>query len=398
MTNSKNTKRFYRIFLMLFIAGALFLRLPVSAAAGAKWDGYTKISSPADILKMDGSNGKFYLAKDIDMKKLGNWDKEITFSGTLDGNGYCIKNLTSDKYGLFSELSDATIQNLGLTNVKIKSEIMEIGALTRICKNTAISNCYVTGSVESSAEYGTATGFVGGIFWGNHFTDCVNMADISGYFAYGISGSDSTDTYVNCINYGKITGEKAAAGICRELSSEMKSCCNLGEISASADDGQAGGIAYKVSDKASMKNCATVTSSDIGERGDGCTAKADTDVSESVFKKSSTYKGFDFKKTWAISKKVNSEKPVLAIMLRNYNGSKPVADKAAGTYKKSVKVKLSTDIKGGIIRYTINGNAPSVKSEKYSKPLTLKKSATIKAAVFVGEVRAKTAEFKYIIK
>lgn len=392
------TKRIFSVFLALVVMMTAFAGLSVSAAAKSnQWDGYTKISTAKELLKLNNSNGKFYLAKDIDLKSYGDWDEEITFSGTLDGNGFCIKNLTSKKFGLFSELSDATVQNLGITNVKIKSSVMEIGALTRICKNSSISNCYVTGSVENTDEYGTAAGFIGGIFWGNKLTDCANMADIKGYFAYGLSASDSTDVYTSCINYGAIKGGRAAGGICRELGSEMKSCYNFGDVTASEDDGAAGGLAYKANNSAVMSDCSTVTSTDIGERSENCSAKASTGVSASKLKKSSAYKGLDLGKTWTMGKKVNGGYPVLAIMLRDYNGSKPTANKPAGSYKNSVKVTLSTDIEGGVICYTTNGKTPTASSAKYTKPITLKKNTTVKAAVFVNGVRAKVATLKYTI-
>lgn len=127
-----------------------FSGLSVTAAAKtSKWEGYLKIFSAGDLLRMKDSSQKFYLTKDIDLKDNGLWEEEITFKGTLDGNGYCIKNLTSTKYGLFYKLDGATVQNLGLTNVKIKSSQEHIGALTGWCQKTEIKSCYVTGSVET---------------------------------------------------------------------------------------------------------------------------------------------------------------------------------------------------------------------------------------------------------
>ena len=391
-------KRIFSVFLAFIMMTAL-VGLNVTAAAKSAWDGYTIISSAADLLKMKNSDGRFYLIKDIDLKSYGEWNERITFRGTLDGNGYCVKNLTSSEYGLFYSLSGATVRNLGITDTEIISADGHVGALTRKCVNTKVDNCYVTGHVESTAPDGVAAGLVGFGYnnGGNTLTNCVNMADIVGYEACGLCCSDETDVFEHCVNYGTVSGGKYAGGICCALGTTMKSCFSLGEISTESSDGKPGGLAGKAGDSAVMLNCATSSPAAIGRASKDCAAQADEGISKSKFKKPSTY-DFDFGKTWAMSKKVNSGYPVLAIMLRNYNGSKPVASNPAGSYKNSVRVELTTDIEGGVIRYTTDGKTPTASSSKYTKPLTFKKDTTVKAAVFVNGVRAKVVTLKYTIK
>ena len=376
-----------------------FAGLSANAVETDKWKGYTKIASAADLLKMKNSDGKFYLTKDIDLKGYGEWNEWITFSGTLDGNGYCIKNLTSTQYGLFYALSGATVRDLGLTDVKIKSSDKHVGALTRKCLNTKVENCYVTGFVESTDPNGVAAGLIGFGYnnGGNALTNCVNMADITGFEACGLACSDTTDTFTGCVNYGKISGGKYAGGICCELGAEMISCFGLGAVSVSDDSGISGGLAGKAADSGVMSGCATSSPTAVGRASSKCTIQADTGVAKSKFKKSSMYKELDLGKTWVIGKKVNGGCPVLAIMLKNYNGSKPTASKPAGSYKNSVKVELTTDIEGGVIRYTTNGKTPTASSKEYTKPLTIKKNTTVKAAVFVNGVMAKVVTLKYTI-
>jgi hexosaminidase len=50
-------------------------------------------------------------------------------------------------------------------------------------------------------------------------------------------------------------------------------------------------------------------------------------------------------------------------------------------------VTLVTQVNDPTIRYTLDGTKPSVKSPKYTKPITLKKSATVTAAAFKGSRR-----------
>lgn len=399
MKISKTAARPLSAFLSLAIAVAALAGFSVRASAKSKWDGYTKISSAADLLKMNKSSDKFYLTKDIDMKGYGDWSEAIRFSGTLDGNGYRIQNLKSSQYGLFYSLTNATVRNLGLVGVEIRADKNSVGALTNGCKNSAIENCYVTGSVRSAA--GHAGGLVGfdsaTVKGGNTLTDCVNTADVSSgkYSAFGIIKSDVGDTLKNCVNYGKITGATAAGGICDRVDTEMTACYNLGEVSATEKPKEVGGIARYVT--GSLTDCATATSAFAASLSANCKATAETNVSKKNFKKADRFANFDFGETWTINQKVNSGYPVLTIMLVNYNGSRPTASVSSGNYEKSVSVELATTLENGVIRYTTNGKAPTAGSAEYTAPIAVKKDATIKAAVFVNGVRAKVLTLKYTI-
>lgn len=400
MTVSKTAARLLSAFLSLAIAVAAFAGFSVNASAKSKWDGYTKISSAADLLKMNKSSDKFYLTNDIDLKSYGDWNEAIRFSGTLDGNGYSIQNLHGTKFGLFYSLTDATVKNLGLVGVDLRAEKNSVGALTNGCKNSTIENCYVTGSVVS--ENGQAGGLVGldsgTTKGGNTLKNCVNAASVSSekYSACGIIQSIAGDTLTNCVNYGKITGTTSAGGVCDRVDTEMTSCYNLGEVSATARPKDVGGIAYYIT--GTLKDCATVTDTFTHSMSASCKATAETNVSKKSFKKADRYAGFDFGETWTINKKINNGYPVLTIMLKNYNGSRPAASEPSGIYEKSVSVELSTTLENGVIRYTTNGKAPSASSSEYTAPITVKKNTTIKAAVFVNGVRAKVLTLTYTIE
>jgi alpha-mannosidase len=57
---------------------------------------------------------------------------------------------------------------------------------------------------------------------------------------------------------------------------------------------------------------------------------------------------------------------------------------AGGLTIEPVSVTLSTDAKGGKIRYTLDGSEPSPSSKLYEGPITIKETATVSARVFVG--------------
>lgn len=404
------------------IAVSAFAGMSLTASAKSKWDGWLKISSAGDLLRMNNSEGKFYLTKDIDLKD-ELWGESMSFSGTLDGNGYCIKNLTSTKYGLFSSLSHASIQNIGLYNVKINSAMSEaIGGFARTAYDTEFSNCYVTGEITAE-DARVVGGFTGELerSSANTYINCVNMADIfsynssAGIEAYRWSTDFSTysgSKFENCINYGTITGNGKytsfgygyiVAGICGSLNNTMKSCFNAGEITSNKPSYNAtlynpGGLAGKATNNAFMTNCGTTTKYDIASAASNCMAQGDTSMAKSKLTKSSTFKGFKFGKTWTIDKDINGGMPVLSIMLKNYAGSKPEASVKAGAVSKGTTIKLTTDIKGGVIRYTVNGKTPTAGSKKYKDGITIDKNTTVKAAVFVNGYRAYVATFKYTVK
>ena len=65
------------------------------------------------------SSGKYVLTEDIDMTGI-TWSPSVIFTGIFDGNGYAIKNFTTEAgtfKGLFYRLKDATVKNLIMTDV-----------------------------------------------------------------------------------------------------------------------------------------------------------------------------------------------------------------------------------------------------------------------------------------
>ncbi|MDR2578831.1 MAG: TonB family protein [Chitinispirillales bacterium] len=131
--------------------------------------------------KRDSFAGKTVtLANNIDLSQYDNWipigsffddtfddDPETPFSGTFDGGGFVISNLTINRpytplQGLFGEIENATIKNLGLENVNIRGR-NGVGAVTGwMTLSSSMINCYSTGTVSGSDEVGGLAGYVGG--------------------------------------------------------------------------------------------------------------------------------------------------------------------------------------------------------------------------------------------
>ncbi len=114
-----------------------------------------------------------------------------SFTGSYDGNGYVIDNLTMDRggqgwNGIFGLIEGATIKNLGLTNVSVTGGSYT-GALIGQSKNSTVTNCYSTGSVTGSYSY------IGGLVG-----ECEGTTTISEcYSECTVTGTASGDTQVH---------------------------------------------------------------------------------------------------------------------------------------------------------------------------------------------------------
>ena len=157
-------KRFFLFFLVL-----LMLPVPVSAEEAP-----TEIHTEAQLLAIaDDPAGNYILMEDLDMTGV-EWESP-DFSGSFDGNGHAILNLTLrqpgetllDTYdgnakayqtafaGLFATLKDARIKDLQLINVRGVSETdlpCFVGGIAGYMENSTVENCTVTGSLELRAH------------------------------------------------------------------------------------------------------------------------------------------------------------------------------------------------------------------------------------------------------
>jgi len=70
---------------------------------------------------------------------------------------------------------------------------------------------------------------------------------------------------------------------------------------------------------------------------------------------------------------------------------------SGGAFETRTKVRLSTDTRGATVRYTLDGTDPTMRSSKYSAPIVLTRSATLKAtAVIGGELCAEPVAARFL--
>ncbi len=162
--------------------------------------GYIGITTAAEFQSAlnTNPNGNYILMGDIDMSSLGTLSHSLVqgiFQGTLDGNGYSIKNLNINSNstllssGLFEHLDNATIKNIVLDNITLNSLGSHSGALAGDTNNSVIDNCAAINVNVHGVDQ------VGGLI--------------------GVAGmnTSSTDTITSCYVSGNISGGNMVGGL-----------------------------------------------------------------------------------------------------------------------------------------------------------------------------------------
>ena len=143
--------------------------------------------------------GGYQLMNDIDLagEAWMNIGETNYFTGTLDGNGYVIKNMTSattatGRGSLFYRLRNATIKNIGFENISVKSQ--NTSAIGDTAYNCRISNVYSTG--KASGSY--SSGIISYPEEGTIIENCYSTVECTGYACGGIAAqTNGSKAYIN---------------------------------------------------------------------------------------------------------------------------------------------------------------------------------------------------------
>ena len=145
-----------------------------SGGSGTKSDPF-QISTCTELQNIARNlSANYILMNNINCTETKNWNHgagfgsigsypSLFFSGVLDGKGYAVTNLYMNRpqysaSGLFANIKNAKISNIGLVNVNIYSRIS--GALAAHVTNSVISNTYSTGEINASGPSGGLMGWV----------------------------------------------------------------------------------------------------------------------------------------------------------------------------------------------------------------------------------------------
>ncbi len=222
-------------------------------------------------------------------------DGATNFTGTFDGLGHTISNLTLNRpttnyVGLFGSVASATISNLGVVGGSVTGQIW-VGGLMGFGGNSTIRNSYTTGAV-------TGSGFVGGLV-GESFSSVISNSYATG----SVTGS------IESIYVGGLVGENFASLISNSYATGLVTVGSdsilFGGLVGSNDGGSE--ITQSFYDKG-----VNPTLKDIGNAADGADnvwGRSTTDL-----KVQASFTGWDFTTTpvWKIAAGKNGGYPYLA--------------------------------------------------------------------------------------
>lgn len=210
----------------------------IGTAAGLKWF-RDKVNNAT---KIEDTQICVELTEDIDLSGeewspigigQGVYWGSLSYSGTFDGKGHTIKNLSIDNssanfVGLFGYVLGGTIRNLTVSG-SVKGS-GHTGGIAGGADGGTFENCANLCVVQSDSTEGGTTGGIIGFALNMDYVlivrDCYNVGSITGRHAGGIIGQCSWhETISNCYNAGTVTGTANAGAIIGSYSSDKISNC-----------------------------------------------------------------------------------------------------------------------------------------------------------------------------
>jgi hypothetical protein len=236
--------------------------------SGTSGDPY-QIATLTDLRWLSEHSGywdsHFIQTTDIDASATSSWNggegfipignEPTYFEGTYNGQEYTIDGLYINRpnylQGLFGCCNDATIENLGVTNVDMSGYDFT-GGLVGYNHDSDISNCYSTGSVSGNSYTG---GLVGYNSYSSTIGNCYSTGSVSGTsYTGGLVGYNDYSTISNCYSTGSVSGSFCIGGLVGENinSSTISNCYSTGSVSATSYN--TGGLVGN-NDNSTISNC-----------------------------------------------------------------------------------------------------------------------------------------------
>ena len=257
------------------------------------------IDNVQKLQKINLSLGSSYkLVKDLDMKDevfepIG---QTMEFTGTFDGNGHKIINLTiqsDNQYvGMFGRIGSGTVKNLGLENVNITgtntSSYAYVGGIVGYFGNGTITNTYVTGKITGASYVGGLVGYVSNSY--ATISSSYATVNVRGTnYVGGLVGRNS-GTITNSYTIGAVSGTSYIGGLIGENSGTITNSYAIGPVSGTSSLGGLIGT-----------NRGTVTNSywAVNTTKQAISAGGEGKFFSSMLKEN-TYKNWDFNTVWEI--------------------------------------------------------------------------------------------------
>ena len=337
------------ITLVLMLSMLFSVVSTVVYATDGQSDDYYRITTAEQLNEIRNNlGGKYILCANINLSGQ-NWEPigtlENPFTGTFDGNGYTISNVTINRHltmdniassemniGFFGYTNGATIKNLGIENASYNvttgdfsdTNFSNVGGIAGTLNNTNVECSYFKGSISNSAgSYVFArSGGIAAIGLNSSVTNCYNHSSIyanaveMNTMAAGIVAWLDAVTIDKCYAAGSVVSENNAG------------YCYSGGMNASGNASSIFGIilSYGGTVKNSVVLLDTLTANgtenlcdnigNFSEHSNNTVLSADS--SEAI--QQSTYEslGWDFTSVWT----VGTSYPQLKLVNQSGEGSK----------------------------------------------------------------------------
>jgi len=208
------------------------------------------------------------------------------FTGSYDGNGKTISNLTinaptEDNQGLFGYIGDpAVVKNVGLVNCSIIGNqrvggvVGELTGTVQDCyatgtvytnnfgvggvvgeNNGTVQNCYATCNVSGGSDGSLVGGVVGWNF--GIVQNCYATGTVSGYWEIGGVVGGNNGTVQNCYATSTVSGDVYIGGVVGDNNGTVQDCYATGNVSGYVVGGVVGVLSNNDSSSiaASVINC-----------------------------------------------------------------------------------------------------------------------------------------------
>ncbi|MFO8191266.1 MAG: ZmpA/ZmpB/ZmpC family metallo-endopeptidase-related protein, partial [Bacillota bacterium] len=206
-----------------------------------------------DVRSYLGEDKHFIQTADIDLgvdrwadgegwEPLGN--SSTSFSGSFDGNGYTIYNLTVNRpttqyQGLFGHTAGAEISNMILADVNMHG-YSYTGPLAGYTQSSSLENLHVTGEISGSRDY---TGGLVGYLSGGNVHYCSFNGSVSGLGGYtgGLVGyAPGSPKIYHSYSLGSVTGNDRVGGLIgllQDNSAVLSDCYSQASVSGAKETG-----------------------------------------------------------------------------------------------------------------------------------------------------------------
>ncbi len=187
-----------------------------------------------------------------------------TFFGNYNGQNHVVSNLYINRtgktcVGLFGMIQDATIKNLGVTNINFSAGSGDFyvgGLIGYAASNSTIQNCYATGTLSGGWSVGGLIGDSGVDEASNNiFTDCYANCTVTALSnnAAGFVAESYGGSYTRCYSLGDATTTgNYCAGFCTNSTSEITLCYSKCNVNATNNEIFAGFVGYNYGE---LTNC-----------------------------------------------------------------------------------------------------------------------------------------------